>query len=252
MTIYQVTNPDSIAPLFANWDETLIWSYLDGCMGKAYTDNLDQPTSAQIVIGDFCFYAGVVNDELIRNNLDFSFDVIPQNHEWEKTIERIYQDQVVRRMRYATKKEPDVFNTGKLQEIVDGLAAPYECRQINGPLYDQIMASDWAADLCANFDDCEDFLKNGLGFVILKKAELVAGASSYTFYKNGIEIEIDTRADERRKGLASVCGAKLILACLERNLYPSWDAHNLGSLALSEKLGYHFDKEYPTYEFVSI
>lgn len=78
----------------------------------------------------------------------------------------------------------------------------------------------------------------------------MSGASSYTFYRDGIEVEIDTREDERRKGLALACGAKLILECLARKLYPSWDAHNSGSLALAEKLGYRFDKEYPTYEFV--
>ena len=29
----------------------------------------------------------------------------------------------------------------------------------------------------------------------------------------------------RNRGLASACGAALILECLERGLYPSWDAH---------------------------
>jgi GNAT superfamily N-acetyltransferase len=77
---------------------------------------------------------------------------------------------------------------------------------------------------------------------------MVAGASSYTRYQDGIEIEIDTREDYRRKGLAYVCGARLILECLERNLYPSWDAHNRWSVALAEKLGYHFDHEYTAFE----
>ena len=49
-------------------------------------------------------------------------------------------------------------------------------------------------------------------------------------------------------GLASVCGAKLILECQERKLYPSWDAQNLWSVALAEKLGYHFSYEYTAYE----
>ncbi len=71
----------------------------------------------------------------------------------------------------------------------------------------------------------------------MKNGELVAGASSYAFYKGGIEVEIDTKEEERRKGLALVCAAKLILECLERGLYPSWDAHNKESLALAEKLG---------------
>lgn len=56
------------------------------------------------------------------------------------------------------------------------------------------------------------------------------------------------RIDQRRKGLASVCGAKLILECMKRGLYPSWDAQNKGSVALAEKLGYHFSHEYVAYE----
>ena len=78
--------------------------------------------------------------------------------------------------------------------------------------------------------------------------ELVSGASSYTSYEGGIEIEIDTRKDHRRRGLAYACGARLILECLDRGLYPSWDAQNLWSVALAEKLGYHFDHEYAAFE----
>ena len=77
---------------------------------------------------------------------------------------------------------------------------------------------------------------------------MVSGASSYSRYKNGIEIEIDTKAEFRQKGLAYACGAKLILECLSRNLYPSWDAQNKISVALAEKLGYHYDHEYTAYE----
>ncbi len=84
--------------------------------------------------------------------------------------------------------------------------------------------------------------------VILLGQEIVAGASSYSSYAGGIEIEIDTREDHRRKGLAYICGARLILECCSRGLYPSWDAQNLQSVALAEKLGYHFDHAYIAYE----
>ena len=52
----------------------------------------------------------------------------------------------------------------------------------------------------------------------------------------------------RRRGLARACAARLILECLDRGLYPAWDAHNKASLALALKLGYHFDKEYEAFE----
>ena len=92
------------------------------------------------------------------------------------------------------------------------------------------------------------FQKYGSGAVILKDGQPVSGASSYTGYLGGIEIEIDTREDHRRRGLAYICGAKLILECLEKGWYPSWDAQNPGSVALAEKLGYHMDHEYTAFE----
>ena len=36
----------------------------------------------------------------------------------------------------------------------------------------------------------------------------------------------------------------------EAGMYPSWDAQNLWSAALAEKLGYHLDREYVVYEAV--
>ena len=111
-------------------------------------------------------------------------------------------------------------------------------------------ANSWANDLISQYKDYNTYKALGLGVVVLKDGELVAGASSYSTYNEGIEIEIDTREDHRRKGLAYACGAKLILECLKRGLYPSWDAQNKSSVALAEKLGYHFSHEYIAYEIV--
>ena len=78
----------------------------------------------------------------------------------------------------------------------------------------------------------------------------MSGASSYTRYKEGIEIEVDTIETERRKHLATIACSALILNCLEEGLYPSWDAQNMNSVRLAEKLGYEFDHEYVAYEVV--
>ena len=48
--------------------------------------------------------------------------------------------------------------------------------------------------------------------------------------------------------LATVCSSALILNCLEEGLYPSWDAHNMNSVHLAQKLGYEFSHEYVAYE----
>ena len=76
----------------------------------------------------------------------------------------------------------------------------------------------WAHDLISQYKDYDTYEKLGLGVVVLKDGELLAGASSYSRYNEGIEIEIDTREDQRRKGLAYACGAKLILECLKEHM----------------------------------
>jgi len=92
-----------------------------------------------------------------------------------------------------------------------------------------------------------DYIHRGVGFCILHIGQIVCCASSYSVYDDGIEIEIDTHPDCRRKRLATVAASALILDCLDRGKYPSWDAANLESVALAKKLGYVLHDPYDTY-----
>lgn len=147
---------------------------------------------------------------------------------------RRFYDQVTKISRYAIKKESDIFDKEQLQEAVAAIPDGYTLKKIEENEYNACLCENWCKDLVSNFKDYDSYEKMGLGFVAMKEAE----------------IEIDTREDHRRRGLAYACGAKLILECLERGIYPSLDAHNLASVGLAEKLGYHLDYEYLAYEFV--
>ena len=57
---------DRLAPLVEGWEETLIWSVLQGCMGLAWADRRDQPAACLLRVGDFCFFAGAPTEELAR------------------------------------------------------------------------------------------------------------------------------------------------------------------------------------------
>lgn len=126
--IYDMENPQNAEELFRGWEETLIWSCLQKVMGKVYGNSLENPESAAAVLGDFCFFAGKPDRELVSYKpegckKDFMI-MIPQDEEW----------------------------------------------------------------------------------------------------------------------------AALILECLKKGLYPSWDAQNKESVILAEKLGYHYDHDYAAYE----
>ena len=44
--------------MFEKIDSTIILSYLQGHMGTAWVDDLENPTVAQITVGIFVFFAG--------------------------------------------------------------------------------------------------------------------------------------------------------------------------------------------------
>lgn len=237
--------------IFEECNDTLILSCLQGVMGRAWVDNIEEPKSAQVITADFCFFKGKPNVELVQNIPDnYSNSIIimvPHEKAWEALIEEVYNNKFERFMRYSLKKEGDIFDRKKLKAYVDNLSSDYRIVKIDEEIYNATQKEKWSSDLCAQFTTYDEYEKMGIGFVVKHNDEIVSGVSSYTVYNDGIEIEIDTREDYRRKGLAIACASKLILECLEKGLYPSWDAHNKGSLELAKKLGYHFNKEYVAY-----
>ena len=82
--------------------------------------------------------------------------------------------------------------------------------------------------------------------IAIRKHTYRAAGCKHLYY--GI---VPARWEERRKGFAKVVSAALILLCLEEGLYPSWDAQNMISVHLAEKLGYELDHEYMVYEVAS-
>ena len=245
--IYELTEcPERAGALFAGWEDTMIFSCLQGVMGRVFATAPENPQSACAFAGCFAFYAGAPDRELVRGKPEEFVIMVPQNEAWAELIERCFPD--ARKVtRYAIRKDTR-FDTEKLRRLAQELPEGYVLRKIDEPLYDRCLKNPVTADFVSSFETRERFLDLGRGMVVLKDGEIVSGASSYSRYREGIEIEVDTVPEERRKHLATAACAALILWCLEDNLYPSWDAQNLISVHLAEKLGYAFSHEYTAYE----
>lgn len=266
---------EQAALLFAGWEETMIWSCLQNVMGSVFATceenssggaisqaeegsadlTAAMPVSAMAVLGDFAFLAGAPDERLAAfkpDGCEQEFIImVPQHEGWIPLIEACYGDGAKRVMRYGTKKNPAAFDSARremLRKMAVRLPEGSELRLIDEELYHVCKSQLWSKDLVSQYETYASFQNLGLGVCVLCGGELAAGASSYSSFRGGIEIEIDTREDFRRHGLAAACGARLILECLEKGLYPSWDAQNPESLALAEKLGYESAGSYIAYE----
>jgi len=239
-------NFEKAAALFDGWDDALILSCLQGHMGEM-TAYGESPESAVIVSADFRLFAGKPDPALLKG-ISGPCYLVPKDAAWESLIESHYGSRARKFLRYAIKKEPDVFDREKLASFCRVPGPDYELRMIDEGIYNALLGEPWSADLCIRFENYADYKKRAVGTAVLHRGAPVSGASPYAVYDGGIDIEIDTKPEYRRRGLASACGALLILECLKRNIYPGWDAHDLRSVSLAQKLGYTPDRAYTTYE----
>lgn len=237
--------------LFADTQETLVWSALQGVMGQAAGDDPDEPAAVRTTTGDFAFFAG--NPDTPGAKALIRSVTVPllgcgdrQTESWKECILSVWPDAQTFD-RYTIQKQTQ-FDRSKLEEYAKRLPNGFTVVPIDKRWYECCLKEKWMCDFVSCFSSAGDFVRRGIGFLAIDPTgKPAAGASSYSIYQNGIEIEVDTNENYRRKGLALAVCARLILTCLDKGLSPSWDAANLASVALAEKLGYQPGHHYEVF-----
>lgn len=241
---------DSVAPLFDGWQETMLWSALEGEMGHVWTlENGVAFRAALCECADFLFLAGELSaaERLLcawrRERAGQYIIAAAREEALNALIPKLFGGDAKQTTRCAFRKDT-CLDTERLKQLAGQAPKGVSLRLFDREIYALAMSAPWSKDLCSQFLDAQDFLARGIGVAALANGELVGGASSYTRYRRGIEIQVETRMDMRCRGIATACAAKLILQCLSRGLYPSWDAANEASVRLAEKLGYQAAERY--------
>lgn len=265
----RLTHPEEAAELFAGWEETMVYSVLEGVLGAVYAV-MDKglPVSAVCIAADFAFFAGIPSPILLTYDYGKPFLILtPRDRAWQDCMEKTLLPEhrtlpdapwdmplagaygrVQRTIRYAIRKDT-VFDRARLIDIRDHVPVGYTLHPIGKAEYSTCQSMAWSRDFVSNYPTYAAYRAYARGYVIreCKNDTIVAGASAYTHYSGGIEIEVDTRKEHRNRGLATVCAAALILDCLDNGLYPSWDAANLTSVHIAERLGYTMAHPYTVF-----
>ena len=176
-------------------------------MSTAWVDNLENPKVAQITVGIFAFYAGnpktKVAEELLNNLPDFSL-VIVDSDEWKNRVESFYNGKVEKFERYRFEKNPRHLVRTHLLKLMSTLPEDYEIKKVDRNIVNSTTFQQLSEDFVSQFDSIDDFMDRGVGYAILHEGKVVSAATSFSIYDDGIEIEIATNSQYRRKGLATI------------------------------------------------
>ncbi len=237
-------------------EEVTLLSCIEGHMGRLWVDVMEKPNCAFALVGDFCYIIGCYNKSEEKNIIEILMEhcqgkiIMIDAKQWEPMLSLLkeeFPERFKTFTRYALFGKLEWFDQAKLQEYATAIEPEFHAVRIDEKIYPITQEQFWTADFCSNFITQQDFKEHGIGYVILKDNEIIAGASTYSYCEGKLEITIETKEEYRKKGLALACASKIILECLERNIFPRWDAANMASVALAEKLGYRFNHEYTVY-----
>ncbi|MCQ2519391.1 MAG: GNAT family N-acetyltransferase [Lachnospiraceae bacterium] len=245
MKLIETKNREKYAKWFESCEDACIISALSGSNGDVYTDDYDKPTVLFAVVSDYVFLTGnsdSINAEhavkFIDSLFNDGFNIRCIEKGFEQVVKKILKDRVYEYSRFAMERTFEYMDFDLLEENVNSKKEEYAFALIDEELFTYCKENDWAENFVVSYDTYEQWENGGLGVMILKDGDPVAGASSYSNFPGGIEIEIVTRSDYREKGLATAAGSALILECKKRNLVASWDAAHEKSMKLAMKLGY--------------
>lgn len=244
--LYRITNNTDLNKIISFFEDIRFYmghSALDGVMGEIYVDDILNPHIAFLSVRSYCFINGNIEKEKLKEIIDENFrnyKLIPSDNIASK-IEELYYNDIIKSQRYSIKKDV-LFDIDKLKEMSNDLENDFKIIKI-----DEILANRIKKENFINITD--NYKKYGIGFCCIYNNKIVGVASSNIFYKDGIEVNIKVDEQYRRKRIATAMASNLILECLKQNKKISWDAANMNSLRLAEKLGFKYDSTYNIYSF---
>ena len=98
---------DNLRKLFKEIRFHMGLSVLDGKMGKAYTDNIENPKYAILIVRKYCFISGDITSKQLKNIITeyklYKYTIIPSD-EIKRILEKEYKSNIIKCQRYSMKK----------------------------------------------------------------------------------------------------------------------------------------------------
>ncbi|MGE7919143.1 GNAT family N-acetyltransferase [Viridibacillus sp. NPDC093762] len=169
-----------------------------------------------------------------RKSKGLRFTLFSASENWDCVINALFDDNLKQGGRYSFTYDPQ-----KQFQDESPLVSEYSISRINEELITS--SSEYNEDYYKDYwGSVSNFIEKGFGYCILHKGKVVSECTSIFSSHQFSEVDIETHADYRGKGLASINAKAFINHCLENNIMPRWDCEilNNASIKLAEKLGF--------------
>lgn len=224
-----------------------IQSVIEGQMGRAYVDDLEEPTAYKIAAGPFFYFAGEYLSPggwaMLSSIKPYDL-FMPSAPGWLEGAKSLFSGRLASTDRYRFSAEN--LSAVRLEQLVS--ASPFQGEAL--PMDLDFVSALWGEEHFVDFsefDSPQDFAARGLGFYLERNGKVIGAAFSSLVCSRGIEISVYVDEKRRRQGVATLLSARLLLWCLERGDEPHWDAANPESAKLALKLGYTPTGSYRAY-----
>lgn len=230
-----------VRPLFDSHTRAraLILPALDQGRGNVWSNSIEAPTVARLQLVMINAVAGDSTNpdavELIQMIEPMQL-VFGPDDEWTQIIKEQWGDRLGIQQRALFSSES--LDLDHLRHLRDQLPEGYKLERMDLETIKRVDKRQ-AMHIPTFFGSSEDFFKEGIAYCIKFEEKVVCMASTFTPFTDEFEIQVDTSdPDHRRKGLATVASAALMVHALEKGIVPYWDAANEASINLALKLGY--------------
>lgn len=218
--------------------------------GRVWADSPYTPRGAVMAVGDFLLCGGEAGPwaaHLLRCAVqsDKRAWLIDAPGAWANAVPQAVRARTVSRWAFDPAVQPE---DKRLRKILTAMPENVHAVPLAGRLISCCREHEWSRDFVSTFADDADYAARGLGMLLMQDNVPVAGASSYVAYPGGMEVQVQTRDGFEGCGYATLAAAALILAAHERGLAVTWDAANLASARIAEKLGYSLMGTYSVFE----
>lgn len=237
--------------------EALVRGAMEGAMGTVWAPDMQNIPYCLIVVGDFAYLLGLPPRGAgaldLKSQIYESAShacIYPQNEQWRDWLEEEFCAKLRTSARYSLRVGEDGFDPNVLKGYEKAIPQGFAVKRITQKLYRRLMKEEWSRDLCMGFENYEHFREHGFGFAAVKEGLAASGCVAYGAGGGMMEVQVKTRKEHRRQGLALACSAAFVLECLDKDRIPIWNATNQQSVELALKLGYVYEKGEQVYRLV--